>query len=137
MTTNTGSNRKPGTFVPGDKRINRKVRPKSFDQLRALAQMIAHETGATDADGTPQTKNENADIHAATFPIDLPSHFVETFTNSNELIYEPFCGTGTTIIACENLSRKCRAVEISPAYVAVALERWSQLTCKTPELLEA
>lgn len=60
MTTNTGSNRKPGTFVPGDKRINRKGRPKSFDQLRALAQMIAHEAGATDADGTPHSNAEMA-----------------------------------------------------------------------------
>ena len=48
------------------------------------------------------------------------------------IIYEPFSGSGTTIIACENLGRKCRAVEISPAYVAVALERWSQHTGKTP-----
>ncbi len=35
--------RKPGTFQPGDKRINRRGRPKSFDALRALAQQIAHE----------------------------------------------------------------------------------------------
>jgi len=52
-----------------------------------------------------------------------------------EVIYEPFLGSGTTIIACENLGRKCRAVEISPAYVAVALERWATATGKTPELL--
>lgn len=41
--SNTGSNRKPGTFTKGDSRINRKGRPKSFDQLRKLAQEIAHE----------------------------------------------------------------------------------------------
>lgn len=38
-------------FVKGDPRINRKGRPKGFDQLRALAQQIAAEVGATDADG--------------------------------------------------------------------------------------
>ena len=52
------------------------------------------------------------------------------------MIYEPFCGTGTTLVACENLGRRCRAVEISPAYVAVALERWATLTGKTPVLLD-
>ena len=48
-----------------------------------------------------------------------------------------FLGSGTTIIACENLSRRCRAVEVSPAYVAVALQRWADHTQRTPVLLEA
>ena len=38
-------------------------------------------------------------------------------------VYEPFCGSGTTMVACQNLSRKCRAIEISPNYCAVILER--------------
>lgn len=50
-------------------------------------------------------------------------------------VYEPFCGSGTTLIACENLGRRCRAVEIAPEYVAVALERWAVHTGKTPVLL--
>lgn len=50
-------------------------------------------------------------------------------------VYEPFLGSGTTLIACENLGRRCRAVEIAPGYVAVALERWSTATGKTPKLI--
>lgn len=73
--------------------------------------------------GNPQRHNENADVHAATFPIDFPEYFIKTFTNENESIYEPFAGTGTTMVACQNLSRKCRAIEISPNYCAVILER--------------
>lgn len=40
-------------------------------------------------------------------------------------VYEPFAGSGTTLVACQNLSRKCRAIEISPAYCSVILERMS------------
>jgi hypothetical protein len=48
---------------------------------------------------------------------------------------QALAGSGTTIIACERLSRKCRAIEISPGYCAVAIERWATATGKTPELL--
>ena len=85
--------------------------------------------------GNPQRNNKYASSHAATFPVDFPEHFINTFTNDGELVYEPFIGTGTTLIACERLGRKCRAVEISPAYCAVAIQRWVDVTGKEPELL--
>jgi DNA modification methylase len=55
--------------------------------------------------------------------------------HDSEYVYEPFSGSGTTIIACEKLKRKCRAIELNPAYVAVALQRWADATGKTPKLL--
>lgn len=86
--------------------------------------------------GSPQRNNEFADVHAATFPVDFPAHFIGTFTNKNEIVYEPFSGSGTTLIACQNLSRKCRAIEISPAYVAVAIQRFYDHTGQEPVLIE-
>jgi DNA modification methylase len=47
-------------------------------------------------------------------------------------VYEPFCGSGTTIIACEQLHRRCFAMEIAPGYVGVALQRWADATGRTP-----
>ena len=47
-------------------------------------------------------------------------------------VYDPFLGSGTTLVACENLSRRCYAIDIDPAYVAVALHRWATLTGETP-----
>ena len=47
-------------------------------------------------------------------------------------VYDPFLGSGTTLVACENLSRRCYALDINPAYVAVALHRWATLTGETP-----
>lgn len=51
-------------------------------------------------------------------------------------VYEPFLGSGTTLIACERLGRKCRGIEIAPKYIAVTLERWSQMTGQTPVLVD-
>jgi DNA modification methylase len=53
------------------------------------------------------------------------------------LVVDGFCGSGTTIIACEQLGRKCRAIEISPGYVAVALQRWADATGKQPKRITA
>ena len=86
--------------------------------------------------GNPQRNNKYASSHAATFPVDFPEHFINTFTNDGELVYEPFIGTGTTLIACERLHRKCRACEISPGYVAVAIQRWVDVTGGEPILLQ-
>jgi len=55
--------------------------------------------------------------------------------HNSEFVYEPFSGSGTTIIACEQLGRKARAIEISPAYCAVAIQRWADATGKTPRLV--
>jgi len=44
-------------------------------------------------------------------------------SDRGEGVYDPFLGSGTTMVACQNLNRKCRGIEISPAYCAVTLER--------------
>ncbi|MBE3132780.1 MAG: hypothetical protein IMZ55_04850 [Acidobacteria bacterium] len=46
----------------------------------------------------------------------------------NGTIYDPFSGSGTTIIAAEQLGRKCYAIEIEPRYVDVAVKRWENFT---------
>jgi len=51
-----------------------------------------------------------------------------------DTVFDPFLGSGTTLMACENLNRKCYAIEINPGYVAVTLERWADATGKTPKL---
>jgi len=61
--------------------------------------------------------------HGAGMP-PLPAMFsVANHSLSGGIVHEPYCGTGTTMVACQNLGRRCRACEISAGYVAVALER--------------
>jgi len=62
---------------------------------------------------------ENID-HPAPFSVGFAEFIVRTWDG---IAYEPFLGSGTTMVACENLHRKCRGIEISAPYVAVCLER--------------
>jgi len=55
---------------------------------------------------------------------------MERTSEFGELIYEPFSGSGTTIIAAEQTGRRCYAMELSPQYVDVAVRRWQQYTGK-------
>jgi len=78
---------------------------------------------------------EKERFHPTQKPVALFSATLKDYAEAGVTIYEPFSGSGTTIIACEQLGRKCRAIEISPAYVAVALQRWADATGKTPKLV--
>jgi site-specific DNA-methyltransferase (adenine-specific) len=80
-------------------------------------------------------KPTRSEEHPTMKPVGLVVHCLQNSTRHGDVVYEPFSGSGTTIIACEQLGRKCRAIEISPAYVAVALERWATATGKTPALV--
>ena len=71
--------------------------------------------------------------HPAMFSVGFAEYFVAAWPGD---VYDPFSGSGTTIIACERLGRRCRAVEIEPGYVAVCLERWATMTSQTPTLLD-
>jgi DNA modification methylase len=67
-----------------------------------------------------------SDEHPTMMPVELPERAIKNSSETGDVVYEPFSGSGTTLVACENLRRRCRAIEISPSYVSVALERMSQ-----------
>ena len=71
--------------------------------------------------------------HPCTKPIKLWCWIMERTSEKRETVYEPFCGSGTTLIAAEQLGRKCYGIEISPAYCDVIVERWETLTGKKAE----
>jgi DNA modification methylase len=53
---------------------------------------------------------------------------IENNSSPGQAIYDPFCGSGTTIIAAEITGRVCHGIELSPAYVDVAIKRWQAFT---------
>jgi DNA modification methylase len=69
--------------------------------------------------------------HPATFPVTFAAAMLEAWPG---LTYEPFAGSGTTIIAAEQLNRRCYAIEIEPRYVDVCIQRWETLTGRKAEL---
>lgn len=68
--------------------------------------------------------------HPTMKPVALWSQAMQDGSRSNEVVYDPFLGSGTTLIAAEQLNRKCYGMEISPAYCDVIVKRWETLTGK-------
>ena len=73
-----------------------------------------------------QRKNEYSDIHNATFSVEFASHFIINF--AKESVLDQFGGTGTTLIACEQLDRICYMMELDEKYVDVIIDRWEKYT---------
>lgn len=78
----------------------------------------------------PSFGNVEAFGHTAAFPVGLPSFFIQAFSDNADVIMDPFLGSGTTLIAAEQLGRRCFGLEISPKYCDVIVQRWQKLTGK-------
>ena len=78
--------------------------------------------------GSVATEGHKNIVHPAMFPVKLPAMFITAMMKENEIVIEPFCGSGTTIIAAEQNARRCYAMELSPQYVDCAVRRWQDFT---------
>lgn len=74
--------------------------------------------------------------HPAVYPVDLPAFILRTWSQPGAAICDPFVGSGTTIIAAEQLGRCCFCMELSAHYCDVAIYRWEQFTGSKAVLLE-
>lgn len=75
-----------------------------------------------------QSGNEYSKIHSATFPVAFVSHYISNLTNATDYVLDLFGGTGTTLIACEQLDRTCYMMELDPKYCDVIIRRWENFT---------
>jgi DNA modification methylase len=66
--------------------------------------------------------------HGTQKPVECMKRPIENNSSPGQAVYEPFSGSGTTIIACEMTGRSCHAIELSPEYVDVAVKRWQNFT---------
>ena len=73
--------------------------------------------------------------HPATFPINLPSEYIKAMTDEGDAVIDCFGGSGTTMIACEQLNRQCYMMELSPEFCQVIINRWEEYTGRKAEKL--
>jgi DNA modification methylase len=74
-------------------------------------------------------KDQDADtVHGTQKPVECMRRPILNNSSPGQAIYEPFMGSGTTLIAAETTGRVCLGIELNPAYVDVAVERWQRFT---------
>jgi DNA modification methylase len=98
--------------------------PKTHPPAEATA---VWEIGSAIEDGA-------AGLHPTQKPVELIRRPLTWHTQPGGLIYEPFCGSGTALIAAEQTGRRCYALEQSPAFVDAAVRRWERFTGKSAVL---
>ena len=79
-------------------------------------------------------RRRDLELHPTVKPTDLIADAIKDVTRRGDLVLDGFLGSGTCLLACERTGRICRATEISPAYVDLALQRWSERTGLEPVL---
>ena len=77
---------------------------------------------------------EDLSLHPTVKPTALVADAIQDVTRRGELVLDTFLGSGTTLIASERCGRRFRGIDIDPAYVDVALDRWVAMTGGTPRL---
>lgn len=78
----------------------------------------------------PIAHHSNKSGHGTQKPVECMQRPILNNSRPGHFVYEPFSGSGTTIIAAEMTDRRCLALEIEPAYVDVAIRRWEEFTGK-------
>jgi site-specific DNA-methyltransferase (adenine-specific) len=73
--------------------------------------------------------------HPTMKPIDLINYCLNNSSQKGDLVFDPFAGSGSTLIACEGTGRVAACIELDPKYCDVIVKRWENLTGKTAELL--
>jgi DNA modification methylase len=73
-------------------------------------------------------KSSGQGVIFGTKPLEILIPYIKVLTKRGDLVVEPFCGSGSTLIAATKLQRRCYIIEKSPVYAEVALKRWEKLT---------
>lgn len=105
------------------------------EELKELCEELLHK------DDIPSTviyenKPTRDDEHPTMKPVKLFGRLIRNSTKKNDRVLDLFGGSGTSIIACEQLGRKCFTMELDPKYCDVIVDRWEKFTGQKAELIK-
>ena len=76
----------------------------------------------------PSRDQDATTVHGTQKPVECMRRPILNTSSPGQAVYEPFCGSGSTLVAAETTGRACHGVELDPAYVDVAVRRWEAFT---------
>lgn len=117
------------TTVIEDKKDDFKKMPKA-ELVKLLEEIYAQKLSTTVIDCEKPSRNAE---HPTMKPIKLIAQQIKNSSKTNQLVLDLFGGSGTTLIACEQLNRKCYMMELDEHYCDVILQRWENLTGQKAE----
>lgn len=105
------------------------IRNKSGDTRGTFGTVGSHrQLGTVFRSDIARYTGEEHHRHPAMFPVVFPEAYIEAMTDTTDPVYEPFGGSGSTLIACEKTNRKCFMMELDPHYCDVIVARWEKFT---------
>lgn len=105
----------------------------SREELLAIVKQIKADSTVWD----DRRDNVQGYFHPTQKPTTLAQRAIKNSTRPGDVVLEPFSGSGSTLMACEVTGRKCRAIELNPVFVAVAIKRYEEYTGKKAERLSS
>lgn len=77
-----------------------------------------------------ENRPTRSDLHPTMKPVKLMARLISNSSQRGEIVLDPFGGSGSTLLACESLGRRCRTMELDPRYCDVIIKRWEEQTGK-------
>lgn len=125
------TNSRVETTVIEDKVDVRKMaKAELINYIKELRQAIDYQTTILNAD----KPLENA-FHPTMKPVELMGYLIKNSSREGENVLDSFGGSGSTLIACEQLNRTCYMMELDPHYCDVIIARWEKFTGETAKKL--
>ena len=75
-----------------------------------------------------EPKPQKSDLHPTMKPVRLLARLIRNSTNEGDIVLDLFGGSGSTLMACEQMGRRCRIVELDPAFCDTIVRRWEAFT---------